>query len=639
MNQETDLYNLIEFAVNETEMQDILLGPIAEFVQANHHKSELQQIPAFSTLHNFLKNGTSMVREKDKARLVARFYADEKLLRCYYDQLNFQDQQLFSLFTWEGVVSYEAAQAIYKTDLFEYRDKQNRFVYIKQAFSRLKPFLHWYPYGIAPGYIKTLTEDIAFRKVCFSMPHFLRRAFSVILEMPKAGELVPITIAKHWLIFNFEAAVYEELPHVISYLQQDIIKINDKGILNIPSLKSAQKKLQLKTFPNDCGYIKLMMLAGFTRRPTKETTIEITPKVIGEVFLNTKRISFRMLEPLIFPYTGLRKVHNVFCNGPAYDSILNIPKTLPPGQWVTLDNIQRNASCNLVGLSLLSEGIIHELQPNFSNLTAFQYTRSHNIEKQKIITRQAITSVLLIAASLGLVELAYDPANKDLFPDNPKDMHEGSFSACRLTALGEHILLGRSDYTAPAAARPTTCEWDTEKQCLKVIGNFRLIADRLRHWTSEFATDNALHLDVEKIIKSCQDKEDLLNSISKFHQSLTVPMPEDWKRQLMQLVYNSQQVRPLLLTQVYKLSPYDKQLHRLVIQDEVLRKLIIKGENYTIIVECINHDPFIKRMAELGYVLETPSTYRLKDIHFVGRTASENELLTDFDELIENRKN
>lgn len=54
---------------------------------------------------------------------------------------------------------------------------------------------------------------------------------------------------------------------------------------------------------------------------------------------------------------------------------------------------------------------------------------------------------------------------------------------------------------------------------------------------------------------------------------------------------------------IYSLPPENKELQPLIEQDIVLRSIIIKTENFNIIIEQSKRELFTNRMKELGYLV------------------------------------
>lgn len=54
----------------------------------------------------------------------------------------------------------------------------------------------------------------------------------------------------------------------------------------------------------------------------------------------------------------------------------------------------------------------------------------------------------------------------------------------------------------------------------------------------------------------------------------------------------------------YQLPVDSKELHRLIAQDNILKQLVLKAENYHILVANTEATRFKNRMKELGYVIE-----------------------------------
>lgn len=609
-----------------------LLEPIVTFINQQHKDKDIGQLANFKLIAKELQVGLKKLKYNDRATLLAKFYSDIDLLRYYYELQTAEDKAFISLLTFEQVASYKQVKQIYQKELLYLVPETTSDLRLKANYQHLSAFLIFDSGAYMSYQIERLEDKITHRRTGFYFPSYIRLAYMAILPKHKrADRFVPIDIPADWKRYCFEAAIFKELPLIISSLQQRNIRKNQNGFLNIASLKTTQRRLGLVSFPNDPGYVKAFLLASFVNLSSHSQIQEVTPTVLKELFFHSTQITLSLLECLIFPYFGFRNFkQQYYCDKDAYLTFREVILKLPEKGWITLENIHLFMDCIHFDMNVYSAELINNLCPHYSGPNQLQFHNGLDIQKQKSIRRQTITSILLLAASLGFIELAYDPNQPELYAAGPKGETEGRFSACQMTALGAHLFLDKKQYTLPDTAVKTVYRLDETGQFLNITGNFDLVAEKLRDWTTTISGQQ-LKLDTNKILHTCLHKSDLRNSIQRLKSALEIPMPDRWKEQLMQLVQNSDQVKTVGQVKVFKLSAFDQHLHKLISQDEVLREITIKGQNFTIIVEMHNALKFLNRMSSLGYLLDTPTNIPINNMQFDQLAKTTGELRDLFD--------
>lgn len=596
MNKDQYTYRerVAEAFKNDRDHYDDWYQLVAGFALQNIQKDI--QISAFKEVTQLI-TAKRRPTKYEMAMVCAIFFEDSGLLQYYYQSQIPADKAFIEQMTWDAVVPYVYAKIHYGEDLLEIHPKHHWELVLRPRFKLWKPFIEESDFALGGN---TLDEKVRSGKICFIMPPFMREAFAKVIPKREGYVLRPIEVPKQWVIYQSETAIFEELPAIMTLLKQGSIKSTQQGYINFSSLKSLQKKLKLKSFPNDIGYVKALLVASHLVDVRRFNANSKVLDIIRAVFqVQDKYLS--MLDAVLFPFKGIRKA-DVFSLYPdALKYPLDILRHLPKGQWITLDNIHDYAESHYFEMNPVGKRATYGLQLYRTALDYMDYLEGGHAEQQKVIRTYMVTGSMLLAASFGMLDLAYDPEDPLLELDDYLDMHEGTFSACRLTPLGEYIYQDRKDYTPPASAMPTSFELQTDSLRIKVIGNMELAGGLLKNWTTN-DSPGYLRLDIEKILKACASDLDLIDQIKKLQQVLGMELPENWQLEIMELLYKSASIHPVNSALVFRLSPFDRTLHRMIAQDETLKKLVLKAEQYTILVDSHNQSAFFKRMAELGYI-------------------------------------
>lgn len=629
-----ELYDLVQEAVSQNSYNYLdWFKEISTFLQQNQHGG--QRIAGFQFLLTYLQKNKQPSRNKEIASICGKFYSDEAILKYFFQTRDEAEQSIISQLTWEGVVTYDEAKAFYNCgDLVELDSSYTGFQ-LKPEFKQWKPYIDWYKgYQHLPNPKTNGKEFIRNKRITFSFPLFMRVAYAQILPKPIGYDLKPIQISKNWIVCQMEDAIFEEFPNILLLYQQEIIKITQTGDLNISSIKATQKKLKTKVFPGNNNYLRILMIASFIYDQQKLSSLKNTLEMIRFIF-REQRKTYMMMDVLLFNFGGTRTIDNHYLNPTALKNAMDLIKQLPEDGWISWENLQIYANTHYFDLELVSDNKVNELHPIY-NLDILEAYRTAAVKvKLKFIREQLVTSMIQVAASYGLVELAFNDKQLEELKENPRATDIPTFVACRLTALGASVLRDKPGYQIPDSAKPTSFKLDPEALNIYVTGNMDMAIGLFKDWTRQLG-DNTLVLDKDKIVANSKSKENLLYNIQQFIKTLGHEPPDFWKGALMEMVYRASALQPLNSAWVFKLSPYDKQLHRLMAQDQMLKKLTLKAEDYTVIVAHLHVEQFIKRMAQIGYVTDETHEFIPKDIQFLKEMPAQEKCIKDFNRFVLN---
>lgn len=93
------------------------------------------------------------------------------------------------------------------------------------------------------------------------------------------------------------------------------------------------------------------------------------------------------------------------------------------------------------------------------------------------------------------------------------------------------------------------------------------------------------------------------NKIILFKQAVQKDLPQNFELFFRKLLQNARTITDTNDYTILKLSDTDKELHRLIAHDDVLRALVIKAEKFHILVSNTKYPLFVKRMKALGYII------------------------------------
>lgn len=128
---------------------------------------------------------------------------------------------------------------------------------------------------------------------------------------------------------------------------------------------------------------------------------------------------------------------------------------------------------------------------------------------------------------------------------------------------------------------------------------------RLGNYTSK-VSDTRYLFSHGQFLKDCKNLIDVTNKINMFKHSIGQPLPDNWNEALDKIIANTKLLKRITSQEVFVLPSDNRELHRLIAQDETLKKIVIKAEQYHILVEGDNIQTFKNRLKEFGILLSYP---------------------------------
>ncbi len=89
-----------------------------------------------------------------------------------------------------------------------------------------------------------------------------------------------------------------------------------------------------------------------------------------------------------------------------------------------------------------------------------------------------------------------------------------------------------------------------------------------------------------------------------FKNTIGKKLPPFWENYFGELLSNSKAIKQQNQLTTFQLPADRKELHRLVAQDTLLKQIVLKAENYYILIANTDVAKFKSRMKELGFVVE-----------------------------------
>ncbi|MFK5952837.1 MAG: hypothetical protein QM498_07235 [Desulfobacterium sp.] len=451
-----------------------------------------------------------------------------------------------------------------------------------------------------------------------------------ILPLPELFDVTPVpdvSLAPESYTVYEEKRFFEQLPTILAFIAQDNLEFTKNGDkVKVASLKKMSTLCTLNEFyeggqHSSLKYLKSTSLADFfiSGAQWKGEVLDNLP-----LFLKNKIKQY--LE--FTDYKALRCrdfLKHVKRQKPEYDSakiekeIRQSFKTLltllPKGKWVAVEHIVQaicyrglatNPFSNPVEISYVCLDLSPKTIKRFSLLPDPGYYYGGRIDVSKTNTVHTIAlplmkALLFFFGSLNMVSLAYCEPENDRYhlTDKPYLSIYDGLTYVRLTDFGAFVLDKEKSFSADIEKQSAEIILDETRTLLSLLGEDPVKRLALESVGKRVTTSSYL-VDYQSFLKDCSGQNEVQNKIDYFRTHISKNPPEIWETFFQSVLARMEPLKIVKDMYILKVSP-DKELIALLTTDPVLKKHVIKAENYHLIVEKRHYPTVKKRLAQFGF--------------------------------------
>ena len=485
------------------------------------------------------------------------------------------------------------------------------------AFFLFKIERTWNSRSSTAGYRINIHKDF--------IPHLKK-----VLPLPELFDVTPVpdvSLAPGSCTAYEEKRFFEQLPTILAFIAQDNLEFTKNGDrVKVASLKKMSTLCALNEFyeggqHSSLKYLKSTSLAYFfiSGAQWKGESLDNLP-----LFLKNK-----IKQYLDFTdYKALRCrdfLKHVKRQKPEYDSekiereIRHSFKTLltllPKGEWVAVEHIvqaicYRELAINPFSNPVESSYVCLDLSPKtikrLSLLPDPGYYYGGRIDVSKTNTVHTIAlplmkALLFFFGSLNMVSLAYCEPENDryhLTDESYLSIYDG-LTYVRLTDFGAFVLDKEKSFSADIEKQSAEIILDETRTLLSLLGEDPVKRLALESVGKRVTTSSYL-VDYQSFLRNCSGQNEVQNKIDYFRTHISKNPPEIWETFFQSVLARMEPLKIVNDMYILKVSP-DKELIALLTTDPVLRKHVIKAENYHLIVEKKQYPTVKKRLAQFGF--------------------------------------
>lgn len=521
--------------------------------------------------------------------LLEQFYSKENIFCTIFERLDQQVKEVFEEVAWNGKF----------------------FITDKERFFKLENH-----YDIN----KDLKDEFLFFKVDKDMKkgeylyldYDILRVIRRFMKKPAEYKIIPQKKVKANLVNSNEKELIENFKMYFEFYSQGGIKLSNSAKI----LK--ESKLNMKKYCNiteyyedskDLDYLKTETIALFF--------FLVKDKYIDENYFKVSNIknivkdfmSGELVKEENYHYTSLylnylKGVKNIWKSKEEIKrglaTIKNIIDEFPDDKPISVENVIKAILYRDEFIEIIDVKDAYDYI--YINEANYERTKILNYEKyQMYVVIPFIKSVLFILGVLGVFEIYYDypSINNSLYLKNGYLSKFDGIKYVKFTELGRYCFDRVDEYDFKNAKEDGEVLLDEDRLIATVMGDTPVKTMFLERVAQRIAT-NKYKFSRENFLRGVSSSKEIEERINEFYNKITPEPNQLWKEFFNDILEKSSVIKAESQFVVLKLKN-DKELIKTITKDERFKPLMLKGEDFHLLVRSENISEVISLFKEYGY--------------------------------------
>lgn len=521
--------------------------------------------------------------------LLEQFYSKENIFCTIFERLDQQVKEVFEEVAWNGKF----------------------FITDKERFFKLENH-----YDIN----KDLKDEFLFFKVDKDMKkgeylyldYDILRVIRRFMKKPAEYKIIPQKKVKANLVNSNEKELIENFKMYFEFYSQGGIKLSNSAKI----LK--ESKLNMKKYCNiteyyedskDLDYLKTETIALFF--------FLVKDKYIDENYFKVSNIknivkdfmSGELVKEENYHYTSLylnylKGVKNIWKSKEEIKrglaTIKNIIDEFPDDKPISVENVIKAILYRDEFIEIIDVKDAYDYI--YINEANYERTKILNYEKyQMYVVIPFIKSVLFILGVLGVFEIYYDypSINNSLYLKNGYLSKFDGIKYVKFTELGRYCFDRIDEYDFKNAKEDGEVLLDEDRLIATVMGDTPVKTMFLERVAQRIAT-NKYKFSRENFLRGVSSSKEIEERINEFYNKITPEPNQLWKEFFNDILEKSSVIKAESQFVVLKLKN-DKELIKTITKDERFKPLMLKGEDFHLLVRSENISEVISLFKEYGY--------------------------------------
>ena len=521
--------------------------------------------------------------------LLEQFYSKEEIFCTIFEKLDKDVREVFEEVAWNGKF---------------FITNRERFLKLENNYDINKDLKEEFLFFKADKDIK--------KGEYLYLDYDILRVIRKYMKKPEEYNIIPQKKIKANLVNSNEKELIENFKMYFEFYSQGGVKLSSSAKI----LK--ESKLNMKKYCNiteyyedskDLDYLKTETIALFFFLVKDKYIDENYFKVPNIKNIVGDFISGELIKEENYHYTSLylnylKGVKNIWKSKEeikrGFATIKKIIDELPDDKPVSVDNIIKAILYRDEFIEIIDVKDAYDYI--YINEANYERTKILNYEKyQMYVVIPFIKSVLFLLGVLGVFEIYYDypSINNSLYLKNGYLSKYDGIKYIKFTELGRYCFDRIDEYDFKNAKEDGEVILDEDRLIATLMGDAPVKTMFLERVSQRIAT-NKYKFTRENFLRGISSSKEIEERINEFYTKITSEPNQLWREFFEDILEKSSVIKAESQFVVLKLKN-DKELIKTITKDERFKPLMLKGEDFHLLIKSENVSEVISLFKEHGY--------------------------------------
>lgn len=521
--------------------------------------------------------------------LLEQFYSKEEIFCTIFEKLDKDVREVFEEVAWNGKF---------------FITNRERFLKLENNYDINKDLKEEFLFFKADKDIK--------KGEYLYLDYDILRVIRKYMKKPEEYNIIPQKKIKANLVNSNEKELIENFKMYFEFYSQGGVKLSSSAKI----LK--ESKLNMKKYCNiteyyedskDLDYLKTETIALFFFLVKDKYIDENYFKVSNIKNIVGDFISGELIKEENYHYTSLylnylKGVKNIWKSKEeikrGFATIKKIIDELPDDKPVSVDNIIKAILYRDEFIEIIDVKDAYDYI--YINEANYERTKILNYEKyQMYVVIPFIKSVLFLLGVLGVFEIYYDypSINNSLYLKNGYLSKYDGIKYIKFTELGRYCFDRIDEYDFKNAKEDGEVILDEDRLIATLMGDAPVKTMFLERVSQRIAT-NKYKFTRENFLRGISSSKEIEERINEFYTKITSEPNQLWREFFEDILEKSSVIKAESQFVVLKLKN-DKELIKTITKDERFKPLMLKGEDFHLLIKSENVSEVISLFKEHGY--------------------------------------
>lgn len=521
--------------------------------------------------------------------LLEQFYSKEEIFCTIFEKLDKDVREVFEEVAWNGKF---------------FITNRERFLKLENNYDINKDLKEEFLFFKADKDIK--------KGEYLYLDYDILRVIRKYMKKPEEYNIIPQKKIKANLVNSNEKELIENFKMYFEFYSQGGVKLSSSAKILKESKLNMKKYFNITEYyedSKDLDYLKTETIALFFFLVKDKYIDENYFKVSNIKNIVGDFISGELIKEENYHYTSLylnylKGVKNIWKSKEeikrGFATIKKIIDELPDDKPVSVDNIIKAILYRDEFIEIIDVKDAYDYI--YINEANYERTKILNYEKyQMYVVIPFIKSVLFLLGVLGVFEIYYDypSINNSLYLKNGYLSKYDGIKYIKFTELGRYCFDRIDEYDFKNAKEDGEVILDEDRLIATLMGDAPVKTMFLERVSQRIAT-NKYKFTRENFLRGISSSKEIEERINEFYTKITSEPNQLWREFFEDILEKSSVIKAESQFVVLKLKN-DKELIKTITKDERFKPLMLKGEDFHLLIKSENVSEVISLFKEHGY--------------------------------------